>query len=51
MDLALTIKGEDGVIYQVTVTDNTRIMKGRGETVKVTDIKVGDGLMAAMGNP
>jgi len=43
----LTIKNEDGVTYKVTVTDNTRIMKGRGETVKVADIKVGDGLMAA----
>ena len=45
----LTIKNEDGVAYQVTVTDNTRIMKGRGETVKAADIKVGDGLVA-MGN-
>jgi hypothetical protein len=45
----LTIKNEDGVIYQVTVTDNTRIMKGRGETVKAADLKVGDGLVA-MGN-
>jgi len=44
-----TIKNEDGVMYQVTVTDNTRIMKGRGETVKAADIKVGDGLVA-MGN-
>jgi len=43
----LTIKSEDGATYKVTVTDNTRIMKGRGETVKAADIKVGDGLMAA----
>jgi hypothetical protein len=45
----LTIKSEDGTTVQVTVTDNTRIMKGRGETVKAADIKVGDGLVA-MGN-
>jgi hypothetical protein len=44
-----TIKSEDGTTYQVTVTDNSRIMKGRGETVKAADIKVGDGLLA-MGN-
>jgi len=43
----LTIKTEEGATYQVTVTDNTRIMKGRGETVKAADLKVGDGLMAA----
>jgi hypothetical protein len=42
-----TIKSEDGTAYQVTVTDNTRIMKGRGETLKAADIKVGDGLTAA----
>jgi hypothetical protein len=45
----LTIKNEEGVAYQVTVTDNTRIMKGRGETIKAADLKVGDGLVA-MGN-
>jgi hypothetical protein len=28
-------------------TDNTRVMKGRGVTVKVADLKVGDGVMAA----
>jgi len=44
-----TIKSEDGTKYQVTVTDNTRMMKGRGEAVKAADIKVGDGLVA-MGN-
>ena len=42
-----TIKSEDGAIYQVSGTDNTRIMKGRGETLKAADIKVGDGLVAA----
>jgi hypothetical protein len=32
---------------QVVTTDNTRMMKGRGVTVKVADLKVGDGVMAA----
>jgi hypothetical protein len=45
----LTIKNEEGVAYQVAITDNTRIMKGRGEAVKAADLKVGDGLVA-MGN-
>jgi len=44
-----TIKSEDGAVYQVTTTDNTRITKGRGQTIKAGDIKVGDGVMA-MGN-
>jgi len=43
----LTVKGEAGVIYRVTTTPNTRLMKGR-EPVKVTEIKAGDGL-GAMG--
>jgi hypothetical protein len=34
---------------QVVTTDNTRIMKGRGETVKAADLKPGDGI-TAMGN-
>jgi len=42
----VTIKTEDGSTFQVTTTDNTRVMKGRGVTVKVADLKVGDGLMA-----
>jgi hypothetical protein len=45
----VTIKAEDGTTYQVVTTDNTRVMKGRGVTVKVADLKVGDGVMA-MGN-
>ena len=32
---------------QVVTTDNTQVMKGRGVTVKVADLKVGDGVMAA----
>jgi hypothetical protein len=43
----LTVKTEDGASMQVVTTDNTRVMKGRGVTVKVADLKVGDGLMAA----
>lgn len=44
----LTVKTEDGPV-QVVTTTNTRVMKGRGVTVTVADLKVGDGLMA-MGN-
>jgi hypothetical protein len=43
----LTVKGEDGTAVQVVTTDNTRVMKGRGITVKVSDLKVGDGVVAA----
>ena len=42
----LTVKTEDGLM-QVVTTDNTRVMKGRGVTVKIADLKVGDGVMAA----
>lgn len=45
----LTIKAEDGTAYQVTTTDNTRVMHGRGVTIKLSDLKPGDGVMA-MGN-
>jgi hypothetical protein len=45
----LTLKSEEGDVYTVVTTDNTRIMKGRGNTIKVADIKAGDGAMA-MGN-
>jgi len=43
---AVTIKGEDGVTYQVTTTPNTRLMKGQGVNFKVADLKAGDGVMA-----
>jgi hypothetical protein len=43
----LTMKTEDGASMQIVTTDNTRVMKGRGVTVKVADLKVGDGVMAA----
>jgi hypothetical protein len=46
---AITIKAEDGTVSQVTTTANTRVMKGQGVTVKVADLKPGDGVMA-MGN-
>jgi predicted RNA-binding protein len=45
----LTLKDENGATFQIVTTDNTRVMKGRGNTVKLTDLKVGDGAMA-MGN-
>ena len=44
---SLTVKTEDGATMTVVTTDNTRVMKGRGNTVKVSDLKVGDGVMAA----
>jgi hypothetical protein len=44
----LTIKTEDGAM-QIVTTTNTRVMKGRGITVPVADLKLGDGVMA-MGN-
>lgn len=43
----LTVKTEDGATMQIVTTDNTRIMKGRGVSVKVAELKVGDGVMAA----
>ncbi len=43
----LTVKTEEGDVYQVAVSVNTRVMKDR-QPVKVADIKVGDGL-GAMG--
>jgi Domain of unknown function (DUF5666) len=43
----VTVKTEDGAVMQIVTTDNTRVMKGRGVTVKVSDLKVGDGVMAA----
>ena len=46
-DSAVTVKTEDGTVYQVTTTPNTRVMKGQGVTVKVADLKVGDGVTAA----
>ena len=42
---ALTLKDISGETYQVTTTDNTRVIHDR-QTVKFTDIKVGDGLGA-----
>lgn len=43
----LTVKTEAGEVYQVALTDNTRLMKAR-QPVKVAEIKVGDGV-GAMG--
>jgi hypothetical protein len=43
----LTVKTEEGDIYQVAVSANTRLMKDR-QPVKIADIKAGDGV-GAMG--
>ncbi len=43
----ITIKTEEGAVMQIVTTENTRIMKGRGDTLKFADLKVGDGLTAA----
>jgi hypothetical protein len=43
----LTVKTEEGEVYQVAVSANTRMMKNR-QPVKIADIKAGDGL-GAMG--
>jgi hypothetical protein len=45
----VTIKTVDGAVYQVVTTDNTRMMRGRSNPIKLADLKAGDGLMA-MGN-
>ena len=42
----LTVKTEDDKMVQIVTTTNTRIMRGRGNTVKLADLKVGDGVMA-----
>jgi len=43
----LTVKTEDGATLTITTTDNTRIMKGRGVTIKFADLHVGDAVGAA----
>jgi len=45
---AVTVKAEDGTVYQVTTTVNTRLIKGQTQ-IKVADLKPGDGAMA-LGN-
>ena len=42
---ALTLKDLSGTLYQITATDNTRVIRAR-QTAKFADIKVGDGLGA-----
>lgn len=42
---SFTVKGENGRTTTIVTTDNTRVMKDRGP-VKVSDLHVGDGLMA-----
>ena len=43
----LTVKTDAGDLYQITVTDNTRLIKDR-QPVRIADVKVGDGV-GAMG--
>lgn len=43
----LTVKTEEGAVYQVAISTNTRVMKDR-QPVKIADIKAGDGV-GAMG--
>jgi hypothetical protein len=45
---AVTVKAEDGTVYTVTTTPNTRLIKGQ-TPLKVADLKAGDGAMA-LGN-
>jgi hypothetical protein len=46
---SFTIRTEEGGTMQVVTTENTRLMQGRGNSVKVADLKHGDGI-TAMGN-
>jgi hypothetical protein len=45
---AVTVKAEDGTVYTVTTTPNTRLIKDQ-TPLKVSDLKAGDGAMA-LGN-
>lgn len=42
----LTVKTENDKMVQIVTTTNTRIMRGRGNAVKLADLKVGDGVVA-----
>jgi hypothetical protein len=44
--MKLTVKTEDDKVVQIVTTTNTRVMRGRGNAVKLADLKVGDGVMA-----
>ena len=50
---AIRVRTEDGTVYQITTTPNTRLMKSQGLSqgqpvpVKVAELKTGDGVMAA----
>ena len=45
---AVTVKAEDGTVYTVKTTPNTRVMKDQAP-LKVADLKAGDGALA-LGN-
>ena len=42
----LTVKTEDDKTMKIVTTTNTRITRGRGNAVKLADLKVGDGVLA-----
>jgi hypothetical protein len=42
----LSVTSAEGDAMKVTVTTNTRILRGQGVTAKVSDLKPGDGVMA-----
>ena len=44
--VTMALRSEDGSTVSIVTTENTRVMKGRGLTVKVADLKPGDGVMA-----
>src|ERR1700742_4971241 len=45
---AVTVKAEDGTVYTIKTTPNTRVMKDQAP-LKVADLKAGDGALA-LGN-
>ena len=45
-DSTVSLRSEDGSTVSIVTTENTRVMKGRGVTVKVAELKPGDGVMA-----
>ncbi len=42
----LKVKAADGATSTIVTTSNTRVMRGRGVSVKLADLKPGDGVMA-----
>ena len=44
--VTLKVKAADGALSTVVTTSNTRVMRGRGVSAKLADLKPGDGIMA-----